>query len=382
MKYLRFIVRNLTRNRRRTILTTCSIAVSLFLMTFLLTVLAAFYQLDGGDTGHLRLITRHKVSLTNLLPESYWTKIRRIPGIVAVCPTSWFGGTYVDERNFFPQFAVDAASFLDLIEGEHEMLFPPEQAREWVRDRQGVLVSKKLADKYGWNLGDTFTLKGTIYPFNPELNVRAIFAGGDPVVYFHREYLEEGMGRPGVAGSYWIKVRSVEDLSRVARAVDAVFANSDAETLTESERAFQAGFLQMLGNVKSLMLYLTVVIAFSILMVVANTMAMSIRERATEVAVLKALGFGREIVLRVLLAEALVLTALGGAIGVGAYWGLAHLVFVAGGVRLPMVWFSLVPPAWLAAGAWVSTLGLGLSSGLIPAWGAARRSILDGLRQA
>lgn len=384
MKFVRMVLRNLGRNKRRTALTVASIAVSLFIMTLLLTVMAAFLQLDGSDSdaSALRLITRHKVSLTNLLPESYGSKIRRIPGVVAVCPTTWFGGIYVDERNFFPQFAVDPASFLDLQASEKEFVLDAEQARDWVRDRSGVLVSRDLAERFGWKIGDVFTLKGTIYPFNPQLKVRAIYGGSDSAIYFNREYLEEATGRRGRVGSYWIRVGSVNDLVPVSRAVDALFANSDAETLTETEKAFQAGFLQMLGNVKLLMFYLTLVIAFTILMVVANTMSMSIRERATEVAVLKALGFPPSAILAMLLAEAVILAAGGGGLGVAGYWGLTALIHRVGGFRIPMVWFSLEPPAWLALLTWCSTFGLGLSSGVLPAWGAARRSILDGLRQA
>lgn len=382
MKYVHLVLKNLLRNKRRAILTASSIAVSLFLMTLLITILTAMEASTKTDGSELRLITRHKVSLTNVLPESYWRKMERVPGVEVVCPTSWYGGVYIDDRNFFPQFAVDARSYLDLIAPQRSFRIDPEQARDWLLDRRGVMVAKPLADKYGWSLGSPVFLKGRIYPADLDLRVRAIYAGADDAIYFHRDYLEESIGRPGIVGSYWIRIDEPGHLSRVAKAVDALFANSDAETLTESERAFQAGFLQMLGNVQGLVLSLSLVIAATILMVTANSMSMSVRERTTEVAVLKALGFPASTVLALLLSEAVLLAVIGGCLGVGGFWLIAHLIFDVAGFRLPMIWFTLVPPPWLVGGLIASTVGLGLASGLLPSLAAARRPILDGLRQA
>lgn len=382
MKFVRFVLHNLFRNRRRTILTVASIAVSLFLMTLLITILTALSESTNTDTTHLRLITRHRVSLTNFLPESYWLKIARVPGVQVVCPTSWFGGTYVDERNFFAQFAVDPKSFLELLEGESGFRLDHDQAQDWLRDRQGVIVHRELAEKYGWKIGDVFTLKGVIYPFDPELRVRGIFDDRDVAIYFHHDYLDEGIGRRGIVGTYWIKVARTGDLAPVSKAIDALFANSDAETLTETERAFQAGFVSMLGNVQGLVVNLSLVIAFTILMVSANTMSMSIRERTTEIAVLKALGFPPRMVLALLLGESTLLAATGGVLGVLGFWGLAHLIFDVWGFRIPMMWFTLVPPRWLVAAMWLSSIALGFASGIIPAAGAIRKPIVEGLRQA
>jgi len=381
VRFVRLVLRNLGRNRRRTVLTVSSIGVSLFLMTFLATVLTAMASSTETEGSALRLITRHKVSLTNPLPESYWTKIERLPGVEAVCPTSWFGGIYIDERNFFPQFAVDPESLLRIVEREREMVIGADEARAWKLDRQGALVARELADRYGWKLGDAFTLKGTIYPLDAELTVRAIYDGGEPAVYFDRAYVEEAMGNPGVVGTYWIKVRSLEDLVPVARTVDAEFANSNAETLTETEKAFNASFLEMLGNVKGLVVNLSLVIAFTILVVAGNSMSLAVRERLTEIAVLKALGFPRGLLFGLLLSESVLVAGIGGLFGAVGFWFLAHLVFDVAGFRIPMLWFTLVPPGWLVAALWTSSLGLGFASGLIPTAGAVRMSILDGLRR-
>jgi putative ABC transport system permease protein len=382
VKYVPLVFKNLLRNKRRAFLTASSIGVSLFLMTLLITILTAMEASTKTDGSELRLITRHKVSLTNPLPESYWKKMQRVPGVEIVCPTSWFGGVYIDDKNFFPQFAVDPKSYLELLAPQKTFRVDPEQARDWLLDRRGALVSKGLADKYGWKVGSPVFLKGRIYPADMDLRVSAIYTGEDDAVYFHRDYLEESIGRPGMVGSYYIRIDAPGHLARVAKAVDALFANSDAETLTESERAFTAGFIQMLGNVQGLVTYLSLVIAATILMVTANSMSMSVRERTTEVAVLKALGFSSRTVLALLLSEAILLAVIGGCFGVGGFWLIAHLIFDVAGFRLPMIWFTLVPPPWLVAALITSTVGLGFASGILPAWAASRRPILDGLRQA
>lgn len=228
MKYARLIARNLLRNKRRTILTLASVAVSLFLMALLLTFLTALEGFTATDGSERKLITRNRVSLANVLPIAYGKKIERVPHVVTVSPLSWFGGEYVKPENFFPQFAVDPRTYLEIARAEAEFQVDPQQARDWVLDRRGVMVSKELADKFGWTLGTVFTIKGVIYPVNPELKVRAIFTGDDPAVYFHRDYLEEGIGRPGVAGTFYVLVDRPENLVRVSKAVDAIFANSDA----------------------------------------------------------------------------------------------------------------------------------------------------------
>ncbi len=382
MKYAGLVVANLLRNKRRMALTSASIAVSLFMMTRLITILTAMEASTESDGSELRLITRSKVSLANLLPESHWQKIARVAHVETVCPTSWFGGVYVDDRNFFPQFAVDPPSYLALVGTQRKFKVEAGDARAWARDRRGAMVHADLAAKYGWKVGDVFTIQGRIYPFNPELEVDAIYSGDDPAIYFDRKYLDEALGGVGRAGSYWVRVDRPENLPRVARAIDALFANSDAETLTETEKAFQAGFISMLGNVKGFVVQLSLVIAVVILIVTGSSVAMSVRERVTEVAVMKALGFPRETILALLLAEAVLLAVLGGIFGVGGFWGLSVLIFDVLGFKLPNLWFTLVPPWWLAVGLIASTVGLGLSAGILPAWFASRKPILEGLRQA
>src|ERR1700690_1105899 len=294
-----FVTKNALRNKRRSILTIASIGVSLLLLTFMMTLWQGFYIDKGSAESTRRLVTRHPVSLTNPLPGFYREKIRALPGVVAIVPNSWFGGLYKDNKqeNFFAQFATDPDEFPKVYP---EMEIPPDQLAAWQRDRAGVIVNEDLAQKYAWKVGDRIVLLGTIYAMNPELTIRGIFhwPTTNKTVYFNAKYVEEAVPDfKGKAGTFSIMSESPDDVAKIASAVDYMFRNSPQPTKTESEKAFGLTFVNMLGNVKAFILSICMAVVFTTLLVSANTMAMSIRERTREVAVLKTLGFERRTIL-------------------------------------------------------------------------------------
>ena len=306
MTLTRFVTKNAFRNKRRSILTVLSIAFSLLLLTLMMTIWRAFYLDEGSADSAERLVVRHRVSLTFSLPGFYREKIRAIPGVVAVVPVSWFGGIYKDDKpeNFFAQFGTDPEEFFKVF---RDIQMPDEQRIAWQRDRQGVIVDDTLAKKYGWKLGDRIVLKGNIYPVDLELYVRGIFSSypDNKSVYFNSKYVEEAVSFfKGQAGTFSILAASPGDVSRIASTVDDMFRNSPQPTKTESEKAFGLEFVAMMGNVKAFILMICSAVVFATLLVSANTMAMSIRERTREVAVLKTLGFTRQSVLGLFVSEA------------------------------------------------------------------------------
>jgi putative ABC transport system permease protein len=378
MSYQGFVWKNGTRNKRRTILTMLSVALALFVLSTLVTFVKEVDR-NLDETNPLRLITRHAVSLVNDLPERYWAQIENIPGVVAVSPYSWFGGIYIDQANTdFFQFAVDPKPFFDIYT---EIRLPPEQKEAFMKERTAIIVGRRKAEKHGWKVGDRITLKSTIYPVDLEFTIRGIFTGTpnqEAGVYFQWTYLEEALNRPGIAGTYWVRVDSTESVPRISETIDAMFHNTDAPTKTETEQAFTMNFISMLGNLKALIATISGVIIFTILLITANTMAMSVRERIREIAVLKALGFRRPKVLGLLMSEGVLMTFIGGLIGCLG----ARLVFSA----LDMAAFSQgffqeLDVTWriIALGLTISVL-VGLASAGIPAYRAANLTVADGLR--
>ena len=309
MTLTRFVTKNAFRNKRRSILTVLSIAFSLLLLTLMMTIWRAFYLDEGSAESAERLVVRHRVSLTFSLPGFYREKIRAVPGVVAVVPVSWFGGIYKDQKpeNFFAQFGTDPEEFFKVF---RDIQMPEDQRAAWQRDRQGVIVDDTLAKKYGWKLGDRIVLQGTIYPVDLELYVRGIFNSypDNKSVYFNAKYVEEAVSWfKGQAGTFSILAASPGDVSQIASTVDDMFRNSPQPTKSESEKAFGLEFVAMLGNVKAFILMICSAVVFATLLVSANTMAMSIRERTREVAVLKTLGFTRQSVLGLFVSEAVAL---------------------------------------------------------------------------
>ncbi len=375
-----FIVRNTFRNKRRSLLTMISISFSLLLLTLMICIWRAFYVDQVAPEASRRLIIRDRVSLAFFLPEYYRAKIRALPGVTAVVPVTWFGGRYIDDRpeHFFAQAATDPDEYLKVAS---DKIVPPDQLKAWQQDRAGALVDVTLAQKYHWKIGDKITLQGTIFPVNPELTIRAIYHRDPPQngLYFNTKYLEEAVPwMKGQAGWYAAQIDSGEDVAQVSKQIDDMFRNSPYPTKTESEKAFLLGFVASLGNVKAFILGICGAVAFAIMLVSANTMAMSVRSRTREVAVLKTLGFTQRRVLSIFVSEAVALAVSGGVIGILIAIPLIALLthsFIGLGIPLDM---KIKLPT--AATALAASLLLGLASGYLPAHRASRMNIVDALR--
>jgi putative ABC transport system permease protein len=379
MTLSRFVTKNAFRNKRRSILTVLSIAFSLLLLTLMMTIWRAFYLDEGSAESAERLVVRHRVSLTFSLPGYYREKIRAVPGVAAVVPVSWFGGIYKDAKpeNFFAQFGTDPEEFFKVF---RDMQMPDDQRIAWQRDRQGVIVDDTLVRKYGWKLGDRIVLKGTIYPVDLELYIRGIFTShpDNKAVYFNATYVEEAVAWfKGQAGTFSILAASPGDVSKIATTVDDMFRNSPQPTKAESEKAFGLEFVAMMGNVKAFILMICSAVVFATLLVSANTMAMSIRERTREVAVLKTLGFTRQRVLGLFVSEAVALSLAGGLIGFFMGWimiyGLTHS-------KQFISFFPMKVTPEMCGLALLTAGFVGLVSALLPSYHASKVNIVDGLR--
>jgi len=380
MTLARLVTKSAFRNKRRSFLTVLSITFSLLLLTLMMTVWRAFYMDTFSAQSAQRLITRHRVSLTQSLPLFYREKIRTVPGVVAVAPNSWFGGVYKDHKpeNFFARFGTDPDEILKIFT---DFTIPPDQLLAWQRDRAGVIVDDQLAQKYGWKLGDRITLQGNIYPVDLELTIRGIYSAPAPTnsIYFNQKYVEEAVSfANGKADTFDILADSPEDVSKVATAVDDMFRNSPEPTKTESEKAFQLSFINSIGNVKAFILSICFAVVFATLLVSATTMAMSIRERTREVAVLKTLGFTRQSILRLYVGESVLVALTGGALGCLLAILLVSAMSHAPGMSLFLSGMKVTFPTFLLA---IFVAGmLGLLSAILPAYHAAKLDIVEGLR--
>lgn len=316
MKFNKLILKNILRNKRRTLLTISSLVVSLFLMITLATILTELRR-GSEDSNPLRLVTRHAVSLGFTLPAAQEQRIATVPGVKKVMPFSWFGGIYKDEKNFFANFAVDAAKTREMFP---ELKMSEAEWQAFTSDRQAAIVGAKLVKLYGFTLGQRITLRSPIYDQSVEFIVRGVCKGGDEkTLYFHHEYVNELVPAwaKDTVSTFSILAESAADVPRIAQAVDSIFVNSDAPTKTESEREFAMSFETMMGGVKQFMYGIMGAITFSLLLVMANTMAMTVRERTKEVGTLKALGFQRGTIARLFVSEALLVAIIGGLIGTG-----------------------------------------------------------------
>jgi putative ABC transport system permease protein len=321
MKFGKLILRNILRNKRRSALTISSLAVSLFLIVTLGTVLTELAR-GSAEANPLRLVSRHAVSLMFDLPLAYQSKIAAVPGVKLVTPYSWYGGIYIEPKNFFANFAVDAAQ---LRAYQSEIRMSDTEWEAFIGDRQGAIVGKKLTELHRFTIGQRVTLKSDIYDNELEFIIRGVYTGGDEkTLFFHYAYLNESS--PAWAkdsvGTYGIVAASRDDVPRIAQAIDAMFVNTDAPTKTETEREFAISFETMMGGVKQFMYGIMAAIAFSLLLVTANSMAMSVRERTREVGTLKALGFQRSTIAGLFVAEALLLAVAGAVVGVGGAMAL------------------------------------------------------------
>jgi putative ABC transport system permease protein len=380
LKYVRLVLANLMRSKRRTFLTVFSIAVALFLFCTLRTVITSFDAAirASDDT---RLVVRHAASLIFPLPLAYRDRLAQVRGVTGVSYGNWFGGYYQDPKNQFAQFAVDVPTFLDLFP---ECVLPAGVAQAWQSERTACIVGQSLAQKYGWKVGDVVPLTGTIFPGEWRLTVRGIYRGrtedvDENTIFFHWDYLNESLPevRRSQVGIYWLRVASADQAPAVSARVDALYENSPQPTKTETEKAFQAGFIQMIGNVQLLMTIIGSAILFAIMLVTINTMMMSARERTTEIAVLKALGFSDGLVLRLVAGEALLVSLAGGILGCGtAVLLFRKLDFTANGM-FPN--FRVLPET--AGIGILLALLMGILSGLVPAREAARLQIAAALRK-
>ena len=407
MKFLPFVVKHLRRNWIRTASTVVAMAVCIFMFCTMRSVLA---QIDSmlESASASRLVTRHAVSLVFSLPLSYANRIQAVPGVKRVATTSWFGGTLpakkegkaeegaeasTDWSNFFPNMAVDADPYFGMYP---EFQIPPDQYQAFKEDMRGAVIGRKLANKFGWKIGDRFFLESFIPPYRKkdgpfEFTVRAIYdvdkakhPGSDAgLMYFHYKYLYEATGRIVDAGSYTIEINDPDQAGTVSKAIDAQFENTDAQTLTETEQAFAASFIAMAGNLAFLLNSIALAVSFTILLVTANTMSMAVRERRTEIAVLKTLGFSSGRVMGLIVAEAVFLGALGGALGIGGSRALMWLLTTLPVIKDMLAGMGLselnLQPAVAAVGFAVA-LFLGLAAGIVPAYNAYRSRITDMLR--
>jgi putative ABC transport system permease protein len=375
-----FVVRNAFRNKRRSLLTMISISFSLLLLTLMICIWRSFYIDQVAPEAARRLIVRDRVSLAFFLPAYYRDKIRSVQGVTAVTPLTWFGGRYIDDRpeHFFAQMATDPDEYLKVAS---DKIVPPEQVKAWQQDRAGALVDVTLANKYGWKIGDRVTLQGNIFPTNLDLTIRAIYHRDPPqnALYFNAKYLEEAVPWfKGQAGWYAAQIDSADNVARVAHEIDGMFHNSPLQTKAETEKAFQLGFVASLGNVKAFILSICGAVVFAIMLVSANTMAMSVRSRTREVAVLKTLGFTRQRVLSIFVSESVALALAGGLLGVlVAIPVIAALTHRFIGLGIPL---DMKVNAVTAGLSLLVALILGVASGYLPAYKASHMNIVEGLR--
>jgi putative ABC transport system permease protein len=373
-----FVTKSAFRNKRRSLLTVTSIAFSLLLLSIMLCFWRSFYIDKGAPDSALRIMTRHKVSLANFLPIYYRDKIRAIPGVVHVVPMTYFGGKYKDDKpqNYFAQMATDPDEYFDVAA---DKIMPAEQLAAWKKDRAGCVVDVDLARKHNWKLGDHIHLQGTIFPANLDLTIRGIYTIDPPSsnLYFHTKYLEESDDYfKDNAMFFFVRVDTPDHMPVVARAIDDMFHGSPVPTKSESEQAFKLDFVALLGNVKAFILSICGAVVFTMLLVCANTMAMSIRERTREVAVLRTIGFTRGSILRLLLSESVAIALIGGIAGVLSATGVV-LFMARPGVGLPV---SMHMTADTAGVVMLVAAFVGLVSGLIPSYRASNLGIVDALR--
>ena len=383
MFILKLLFKNAFRHKLRTFLTLLSIAVAIMAFGLLRTVVSAWYS--GVETSSAsRLITRNAVSLVFPLPLAYKDRIRQVEGVTTVSFGNWFGGIYIDRKNFFPNFAVDPKTYLDLYP---EFILSPEQRQAFLRDRKGAVAGKKLAERFKWKIGNLITLQGTIFPGNWDFVLRGIYRGRDENVdetqfFFHWDYLNETLrktvpSRADRVGFYMIGVDHPNNSPIVVQAIDRTFKNSLAETLTETEKAFTLSFISMSEAIIVAIQVVSFVVIGIIVAVVANTMSMTARERSWEFAVFKTLGFGGWHIAGLILGESLLITLMGCALGMSITFPAAYIFKKTVPLYLPV--FQVEETTLYLD--LIASLGVGILSALLPAWRAIQVRIADGLRR-
>lgn len=378
----KLILKNAFRHKLRTGLTLLGVTIAILAFGLLNTVVRAWYA-GAEATSSSRLVTRNAISLVFPMPLSYQQKIRAIPGVTQVSHSNWFGGIYISERNFFPQFAVQASTYFQLYP---EFIVDAAQMKDFLHDRHGAIVGRKLAERFGWKLGDTVPLRGTIWPGTWNFVIRGIYRGAQKTTdegqfLFHWDYLNETakINYPRRANSVGVYIIGIDDPSRIAEisaAVDATFKNSLAETLTETEKAFQLSFVSMTEAILLAIQAVSYVVIVIIMAVMANTMAMTARERLAEYATLKALGFPPRFVRLLVYGESVAIALIGGLLGIALTFPAA----TAFGKELS----NLFPVFYVQTSTLITQLAAALIVGLVaavmPARRGARINIVEGLR--
>ena len=384
MKFWPLIWSALRRKRVRTFFTLLSILIAFLLYGYLAAVNMAF-RLGVDVTGADRLVLRHKVSFSILLPESYLGRIEATPGVVEATHASWFGGIYQEPKNFFPQMAVEPEGYLALYP---EFLLPEEQKQAWLADRTAAIVGRNTAERFGWKIGDRIPIQATVWRKADgssawEFNLVGIYDGAEDATdttqfLFHYDYFDEArMFAKGQVGWYIVRINDPAHADDIAQRIDTQFANSFYETKTSTEKAFIQGFAKQIGNIGAIIGGILTAVFFTILLVTGNTMMQSVRERTAELAVLKTVGFSNRLVLGLVLAESLALAAVGGVLGLGLAWWAIGRGDPTGGA-LPI--FFLPPQDVLLGGGFM--VALGLLTGLLPAVQAMRLRVVDAVRRA
>ena len=376
------VVKNAFRHKLRTALTTVGIVVAIVAFGLLRTIVDAWYA-GANASSSARLVTRSAVSLVFPLPLTYAAKIRQVDGVTGVSWANWFGGVYISERNFFPQFAINAPSYLAMYP---EFVLSDDEKKAFFTDRKGAIVGRKLADKFGFKVGDPIPLRGTIYPGTWNFTLRGIYEGAEPTtdtstMFFHWDLLNEIIKkmyprRADQTGVFIERLRDPQQAAEVSQAIDATFRNSLAETLTETEKAFQLGFVAMAETILLAIQAVSFVVIVIIMAVMANTMAMTARERSAEYATFKAIGFSGGYVAALIFAESLAIALVGGLAGIALTLPLTGMFAATVGSMFPSVRVTDETMA-LQLGA---ALMVGAVAATLPAWRAARMRIVDGLR--
>jgi putative ABC transport system permease protein len=383
MHFLKILSRNAFRHRLRTLLTILGITIAILAFGLLRTVVSAWYAGVNASSA-TRLITRNSISLIFSLPISYVERVRHVEGVKSVTYANWFGGVYITEKNFFPNFAIEPRTYLDLYP---EFGLPMDQKRDFIADRKGCVAGRKLAERYGWRIGDTITLRGTIFPGNWEFVLRGVYSGTEKSTdegqfFFHWEYLNETLRktiprRADMVGIVIIGLKSPQTAAETSLAVDATFRNSLAETLTETEKAFQLSFVSMTEAIVIAIQLVSFVVIIIIMAVVANTMAMTARERIGEYAIFKTMGFRGHHIAGMIFGESLFITVTGGVLGILLTFPVAQKFGDFMGAFFPV--FN-VERSTIYLDIFFSLL-VGVISAIFPTWRAVRIKIADGLRR-
>jgi len=383
MLILKLILRNAFRHKLRTGLTIVSITIAILAFGLLRTVVSAWYAGVAASSAS-RLVTRNAISLVFPLPIAYKDKIRQISGVKTISYGNWFGGVYIEEKNFFANFAVEPATYLELYS---EFTLTPDEIKAFLHDRKGFVAGRKLADKYDWKIGSLVTLKGTIFPGNWDFVLRGIYRGKDKTIdetqfFFHWDYLNETMKkvaprRADQVGFYMVGVTRPELAADVAVSIDSTFKNSLAETLTETEKAFQLSFVSMTEAIVTVIEIVSLIIIFIIMAVVANTMVKTTRELIGEYAVLKTLGFGGWHIAALIFGESLLITLLGCLLGIASTFPTAHAFGETMGSFFPV--FNVETKTIVLD--FIAALSVGLVAAVIPVRRAIGIRIADGLRR-